>query len=70
MTEFMVKSRHAEELASGRPLSPGDRFELSSEEQEETHNKERIEAGVFASLEPPKSEKGNGKKKKEGGDES
>lgn len=45
--EFTVDSRHAEELASGRPVAPGERFTLSKEDQQEPHNLRMVEEGIF-----------------------
>jgi hypothetical protein len=64
MKEYRHMGDHAEELAGGRPVGPGEAVELSAEDEKDPHNKSLIEQGIFVPTAPDKK----GAKKDEGGE--
>lgn len=62
MAEYRNIGNHAEDLASGRMLAPGESAELTDEEVKLPHNEDKIASGILLPLGQPK------KTGKEGGD--
>ena len=48
MNKFVVNSTHAEHLADGQMLAPGQEVTLSAEAQREPHNERLIQTGVLS----------------------
>lgn len=46
-TEFKFVGAHLDDLADGRILEPGTTYLLDQKEVEDTHNAQRIEAGLL-----------------------
>jgi hypothetical protein len=52
---------HADQLAGGQPVAPGDYVELSEEDLKDPHNAMLLEDGKLIEGEQPKQPKGGGK---------
>ena len=64
MQEYKHLGEHADELANGRPVGPGEILSLTAEEEKDPHNESLIERGILVSTTPDKGSA----KKKEGGE--
>lgn len=63
------KSRSFTDLASGRPVVPGEKFNLSAEEQKDDHNQRLIDSGTIIPVGEPQKQRSQKTEKQEGGED-
>lgn len=59
MDDYRNVGRHAEDLADGRVLAPGEEASLSAEQARDEHNARLIEEGKLSKVARAKSDKNN-----------
>lgn len=55
-SKYRFVGSHADNLASGRPLEPGEFVDLTEEQAQESYNAHLLDEGLLISVEPDKRE--------------